>query len=117
MWLGFAVLAAGGLLFIVLGWLALNEKLPRNHIAGIRTPYTMRSEENWYATHRAAAPLLIYGGVAVAMAGLAFLPFAAAGKVSAGVGGAVMIAMAAVAFIVALASWLYGTRAARGSHT
>ena len=62
-------LTFGGLGLLVIGLLALRGKLRRNHVAGIRTPFTMRSDENWYATHRHAAPVLIFAGVAVTAMG------------------------------------------------
>lgn len=107
------VLSLAGLLLVMFGWLGLVGRLPRNYIAGIRTPYTMRSDENWHATHRAAAPVLIFGGVAVAAAGLAFLPFAIAGTIGDALAAGISLALAAVLFITAVASWLYGTHAAR----
>lgn len=109
--LGLATL--GGVLFVVFGVMGLLGKLPRNYIAGIRTPFTMRSEENWYATHRAAAPLFIFGGVAATMAGLALFPFAVAGKVSDGLATSVCFAVAILLGVTAIAGWLFGTRAAR----
>ena len=108
-----AVLALGGIVLIVIGWLGLVGKLPRNHWAGIRTFYTMRNDENWKATHRAAGPLLIFGGVAVTAAALAFLPFAITGKVSEGLAATVSTALAAVTLVTVAAAWLYGTRVAR----
>ncbi len=101
-----------GSLFVALGVLGLLERLPPNPFAGIRTPYTHASPENWYRTHRAAAPLLIFGGVAVTMAALAFLPFALAGKLSDGLIAVIVIVFAAVLVAVALAAWLYGTKQA-----
>lgn len=111
--LGLATL--GGMLFVVVGVMGLLGKLPRNHIAGIRTPFTMRSEENWYATHRAAAPFFVFGGVAATMAGLAVLPFSAAGKVPEGVSAAACVVIAIVLGVTAVAGWLFGTRVARSS--
>ena len=107
------VLSIVGALLVAVGWLSLLGKLPRNYFAGIRTPYTLPSDENWEATHRAAAPIMIFGGVAVTAAGLAFLPFAIAGHFDDTVGAVVALALAAVLVITAVASWLYGTRAAR----
>jgi uncharacterized membrane protein len=98
---------------VTVGWLGLLGKLPPNHFAGIRTPFTRSSRENWYATHRAAGPVLIFGGVAAVMAGLAFLPFTIAGKVSDGVVAGVCVAMAGVLVVAAVASWRVGTRSAR----
>jgi uncharacterized membrane protein len=109
------LVTVAGVLFVVLGWMGLLGKLPPNHIAGIRTPFTMRSEQNWYATHRAAAPLLIFGGVAATMAGLAFFPFAAAGKVSDALAASVCVAVAVLLGVTAITGWLFGTRRARSS--
>lgn len=103
----------GGLLFVALGVLSLLEKLPPNAFAGIRTPYTRRSPENWYTTHRAAAPLMIFGGVGVMMAGLAFFPFSLTGHLSDGLSTAMVIVLAAVLLTTAILAWLLGTRASR----
>ena len=113
MWTIFAVMIVVGVVFVAVGLMALLEKLPRNHIAGIRTRFALSSDENWYATHRAASPLLIFGGVAVAMVGVAFLPFAIAGKVSDSISVVASFAMAVVVVMVAIASLVYGTRVAR----
>ncbi|KAA0241178.1 MAG: SdpI family protein [Chloroflexi bacterium CFX7] len=102
-----------GVVLVTIGWLGLQGRLPRNHFAGIRTPYTMRSDETWYATHRHGAPVLIFAGVAAVSAGLALIPFAAAGAVSDGLIAATALAMAGILLVAALASWLIGTRKAR----
>lgn len=102
-----------GVLFLVLGWMSLLGKLSPNSLAGIRTPYTRKSDENWYATHRAAAPVLIWAGVAVVSAGMAFLPFAVAGKLAGGLTAGVTFALCGLLFVAALGSWLYGTKVAR----
>jgi uncharacterized membrane protein len=102
-----------GLLLVVLGWLGLVGRLPRNGFAGIRTPYTMRSDENWAATHRAAAPVLIFGGIAIVMAGLAFFPFSLAGKLGNGLVGGVTVALAVVLGADVLVAWQYGVRRAK----
>ena len=109
--LGLVTLA--GALFLVLGWMSLAGSLPPNDVAGIRTSYTRRSPGNWYATHRAAAPVLIWVGVAVLAAGLAFLPFAIAGSLGDGLVIGLVVALGTLLFMGAIASWLYGTRAAR----
>jgi uncharacterized membrane protein len=106
----------GGLFLVVFGWLGLVGKLPRNGFAGIRTPYTMRSDENWAATHRAAGPVLIFGGIAIVMAGLAFFPFSLAGKLGNVLVGRVTVALALVLAADVLAAWQYGVRKAK-QHT
>lgn len=107
------VMTLAGLLLVTVGWLGVQGKLPRNHIAGIRTPFTMRSEENWYATHRHGGPIMVFAGVAVVAAGLALLPFAAAGAVGDAFVAATALAMAGVTLVAVLGSWLLGTRRAR----
>lgn len=113
--LALGLVTLGGVLLVVLGLMGLLGKLAPNHIAGIRRPFTTRSEENWYATHRAAAPLVIFGGVAATMAGLAVFPFAVAGNVSDGLAASVCVAVATLLGVTAIAGWVFGTRAARGS--
>lgn len=107
-----AVLVAGSVV-VAVGVLGLLERLPPNSFAGIRTPYTRRSPENWYRTHRAAAPLFIFGGVAAVMAALAFLPFALAGKLADALTAGISLGAAAVLAGCAIAGWLVGTRQAR----
>ena len=56
-------LAGVGLLFIVLG-----NYLPKtryNYVMGIRTPWTLSSEEVWDKTHRVAGPLHVLLGLAI----------------------------------------------------
>lgn len=107
------VVTLGALVTTVLGLAGLIERLPRNHFAGIRTPYTMQSDEHWRVTHREGAPLMIFGSVAAFAAGLAFTPFAIAGKLSDGLALATVIAMAVVLLAGVLASWRYGTTRAK----
>ncbi|MFN8508298.1 MAG: SdpI family protein [Dehalococcoidia bacterium] len=111
----FLIIAAGSALVLAIGIFGLIGKLPRNGWAGIRTPYTMRSDENWQRTHRFGSPLLIFGSVATLSASLAFLPFALAGKVGDGLAGAVSIGCAVVLGTSAIASWLYGVNRAKSS--
>jgi len=106
-------LTLAGLVLFLVGWMALHGKLPPNHLAGIRTPFTLRSKENWYVSHRHAAPVLIFAGVAVAATGAALLPFAAAGSLPAGFVAGASGAMAALVLVAAVGAWLYGTRRAR----
>jgi uncharacterized membrane protein len=69
-----AVLVLVGLLFMALG-----NYLPRlrsNWWMGIRTPWTLESEEVWRSTHRLAGTTFVLGGVATVIA--AVLPTPAA---------------------------------------
>ena len=59
-----------GLLFIILGnYMA---KIKMNWFMGIRTPWTLSSEEVWNKTHRFGGKIFILGGVLMALMG--FLP-------------------------------------------
>lgn len=111
--LALAVLTLGGALFLVIGWMSLVGSLPPNSFVGIRTQYTRESPENWFATHRAAAPVLIWVGVAVVAAGLAFLPFAVVGVLGDGFILGLVIGLGMLLVVGAIASWMYGTRSAR----
>jgi SdpI/YfhL protein family len=53
----------GGAIVIVVGRMAAAERLPRNVLAGIRIPSTMRSDEAWRVGHRAAASALTAAGL------------------------------------------------------
>ncbi|MEV0237279.1 SdpI family protein [Nonomuraea sp. NPDC050786] len=65
----FTGLAAG-----VVGCLGLAERLPRNNVAGVRTPSTMRSDRAFRVANKAAGvPTLTGGGVALAGAVAAWL--------------------------------------------
>lgn len=107
------LVALGGFALTFVGYLGLVGKLPPNPWAGIRTPFTSRSPEAWYATHRAAAPAMIFGGVLVFAASSAFVPFAFAGKVPLPVATAVILGSCAVMLGSALAGWRTGTAHAR----
>ena len=60
------ILAAIGLLFAVIG--ATLGRFSRNFFAGIRTPWTLASEEVWNRTHRLASKVFVAAGLAVAAA-------------------------------------------------
>jgi uncharacterized membrane protein len=60
------IFAAIGLLFAVIG--SVLGKTKRNFYAGIRTPWTLASEEVWSRTHRLASKLFVGTGLAVAAA-------------------------------------------------
>jgi uncharacterized membrane protein len=92
-----AVYGAAGLLFMVLG--NLMGKLTRNFFLGIRTPWTLASEEVWLRTHRLAGKLFV-------LAGLALIVIAVVG------GGvvAVLVTIAAAAGIPAVFSYVLSRR-------
>jgi uncharacterized membrane protein len=105
------LLGAVGLIF--LGWLGLIGRLPPNHFAGIRTPFTRKSEEHWYETHRQAGSVLVLGAVAVLAAGLALLPFALAGALPDTFVTILVVVMGVMLATSAIAAWLVGTRRAQ----
>lgn len=57
-----------GLLFAFLG--NLMTRIRPNFFVGIRTPWTLTSDENWRKTHRMGGPLLMLGGLALVVGGL-----------------------------------------------
>jgi uncharacterized membrane protein len=71
-----ATFAGLGVFFVVIG----NHfgKLRRNHLVGIRTPWTLTDDENWLLTHRLGGPLFVGGGLALAVLALAGGPDALA---------------------------------------
>jgi len=61
------IFAAIGVLFVVIG--GVMRKVTRNFFAGIRTPWTLASEEVWNRTHRLGSKIFMAAGlVAVAAA-------------------------------------------------
>ena len=60
-----------GLVVIALGRMAAAGKLPRNLLAGIRIPSTMRSDEAWRSGHKAASKSLTVAGLGPVLAALA----------------------------------------------
>lgn len=71
-----AMLVPVGLLLAVLG--NFMGKFTRNFFIGIRTPWTLASEEVWLRTHRLGGKIFVVCGLAVAAAGLLGAPFAVA---------------------------------------
>ena len=61
-----------GILFIVIG--NFMPKFRRNTTMGIKTPWALADDENWYATHRFAGKVWVFGGIL--MLPLCFLPSA-----------------------------------------
>ncbi len=66
------ILAAMGLLFMVIG--NFLGKVRKNFFIGIRTPWTLASDEVWGRTHRLAARLFVLGGAVMLVGGLLKLP-------------------------------------------
>jgi len=64
-----AVIAGLGLLLAVLG--NFMGKLTKNFFIGIRTPWTLASDEVWLRTHRLGGRLLVLAGIALFVWGLA----------------------------------------------
>ncbi len=59
-----AIFCSLGVLFVVIG--NVLGKVTRNFFVGIRTPWTLASEEVWYRTHRLAGKLFVAAGLFVA---------------------------------------------------
>jgi uncharacterized membrane protein len=81
-----AVYAGVGLLFVVLG--NFMGKLTRNFFVGIRTPWTLASDEVWLRTHRLGGKLFVLAGIGLLVSGLLRggpIPVLAAVAIAAGV--------------------------------
>jgi uncharacterized membrane protein len=79
---GWMFLAALGAFFVVLG--QLMPRIRRNPWIGVRTPFTLSSDENWLRTHRIAGYTMTIGGL-VAIALGAISPALAIAAILAGV--------------------------------
>lgn len=64
-----------GLFFAFMG--NIMHSIKPNYFAGIRTPWTLESDDTWRATHRLAGKLWFAGGILIALCGLIF-PFSIA---------------------------------------
>ncbi|MBM7771014.1 putative membrane protein [Actinokineospora baliensis] len=96
-----------GLPLLVLGFLGLTERLPRNRFGGVRTPASLRSPEAFRTANKVAGlPTLVAGlvGVLGAAAGFALESTAAVLTVS-------VIAVIGLA-VITLAAGVLGNRAA-----
>jgi uncharacterized membrane protein len=69
------ILPAVGLFFAFMG--NMMNSIKPNYFAGIRTPWTLESEDTWRATHRLASKIWFFGGLALTIATL-LLPATAA---------------------------------------
>lgn len=111
--IAFLAMFVASVTLAAVGVLGLLGRLPRNSWAGIRLPYTMETDQRWYDTHRGAAPVLIFGGIAVAAVNLAFLPFALVGNIPAGLAVAVALGSVAVSLLIVLQAAFVGVRYAQ----
>jgi uncharacterized membrane protein len=80
--LGHLVWVALGAFFVVLGQVLPRTR--RNPFVGVRTAWTLTSDENWARTHRVAAYTFTFGGVLAAAAGVFGAPVVAMASVFAG---------------------------------
>ncbi|MDP8233147.1 MAG: SdpI family protein [Candidatus Zophobacter franzmannii] len=62
------VLSILGIMFIAIG--NLLPKIPQNFFAGIRTPWTLSSEDIWRKTHRLGGRSFVFGGIFVIFASM-----------------------------------------------
>ena len=67
-----AIFVGLGILLAVIG--NLLGKVTRNFFVGIRTPWTLASEEVWFRTHRLAGKLFVAAGLFIAAASFLHLP-------------------------------------------
>ena len=61
-----------GLLFVFMG--NIMNSIKPNYFAGIKTPWTLESEDNWRATHRLAGKIWVVGGIIVTITMLLLPP-------------------------------------------
>ncbi len=64
------LLLIGGALILVIAALGAFGRLPKNNLAGIRIPSTMRSDAAWVAGHRAAKTPMTLLGVGIMALGV-----------------------------------------------
>jgi len=83
------VIGAIGLLFVVIG--NYMGKFRKNFFIGVRTPWTLASDEVWARTHRLAGWIFIAGGLALVVQGFT------------GVNQAVLLAVVGIVTIVPIA--------------
>ena len=101
------ILILAGLALIVVAVASWQERLPRNSLAGVRTPSTMRSDQAFKVANKVAAPLTAAGGVVLALGGVLAT---ALGKSSA---GPVLIACALACAVLCVVGAIKGVRAIR----
>ena len=63
--MGMIMCLVTGLLMIFVG--NMMPKIKQNFYFGIKTPWTLADEENWFKTHRLAGKTFVFGGIAIAL--------------------------------------------------
>ncbi len=101
------ILILVGLVLIVVAVASWQGRLPRNALAGVRTPSTMRSDQAFKVANKVAAPLTTAGGVVLVLGGVLA---AVLGKSSA---GPVLIACAVACAVLCVVGAIKGVRAIR----
>nr|MBO2501363.1 SdpI family protein [Thermoanaerobacterales bacterium] len=96
MWVAIVAMVAGSLVVAEVGRRGAAGTLPRNHLAGIRVPATMRDDTAWARGHRAGGPVLVATGLAGALVGIAAWPV----EVAAGPAAAAGVVLAAAVLLV-----------------
>jgi len=86
-----------GLLFVFIG--NMMNSIKPNYFAGVRTPWTLESEDNWRATHRLASRLWVTGGLVITV--ITFILPAKPGTV------VFMCGVAVLALIPVIYSYIY----------
>jgi uncharacterized membrane protein len=96
-----------GLVLIVVAVASWQERLPRNMLAGVRTPSTMRSDQAFKVANKVAAPLTAAGGGVLVLGGVLT---AVLGTSSA---GPTLIVCALVCAVLCVVGGIRGVRAIR----
>ncbi len=96
--LGYAVVKVDTFIKLIIGLLItvignLMPKFKHNYFVGIKTPWTLASEEVWFKTHRIGGMLWFFGGIL--MMALAFVP----GRISAVLYIAIVLATSLVSLV------------------
>lgn len=102
-------LVIGGLVVAWVGRLGLQDRLPRQHWAGMRTRTTLATDDSWVAAHRASGRATVTGGVVMALGGIAAILSNSDEETAAGI----LMGALAVAGVAIVVGVVRGQRAAR----
>lgn len=105
---GRIVIGALGVMFVLIGN-ALGKSRPM-YMVGIRTPWTLASEEVWIKTHRLGGKLMVVAGLTMLAAALLALPPAVMGGASAAAMASALIVPVVYSYLL----WRQEGRAATG---